>query len=51
MDLTIVKKSWELEKLSEIHNRSIVATAKHLGFELITKDGKIRDSGYVPTLR
>ena len=50
LDLTIVKKSWELEKLSEIHDKSIVATAKHLGFELITKDGKIRDSGYVPTL-
>ncbi len=36
--------------LSEIHDKSIVATARHLGFELITKDGKIRDSGYVPTI-
>jgi PIN domain nuclease of toxin-antitoxin system len=50
LDFTIVKKSWELEKLSEIHDKSIVATARHLGFELITKDGKIRDSGYVPTV-
>src|SRR5207253_8539934 len=50
LDVTIVKKSWELAKLSEIHDKSIVATARHLGFELITKDGKIRDSGYVPTI-
>jgi PIN domain nuclease of toxin-antitoxin system len=50
LDLTIVKKSWEMERLSEIHDKSIVATAKHLGLELITKDAKIRDSGYVPTL-
>ena len=50
LDVTIVKKSMELQKLSEIHDKSIVATARHLGFELITKDGKIRDSGYVPTI-
>jgi len=50
LDLTIIKKSWELKNLSEIHDKSIVATAKHLSFELITKDGRIRDSGYVPTL-
>ena len=50
LDLAIVKKSWELKKLSEIHDKSIVATAKHLGFELITNDGKITDSGYDPTI-
>ena len=50
LDLTIVKKSWELKKLLEIHDKSIVATAKHLGFELITKDGKITGSGYVRTI-
>ena len=50
LDVTIVKKSMELQKLSEIHDKSIVATARHLGFELITKDGKIRDTGYVPTI-
>ena len=50
LDVTIVKKSMELQKLSEIHDKSIVATARHLGFELITKDGKIRDSGYGPTI-
>ncbi len=50
LDLAIVRKSWELEKLSEIHDKSIVATARHLGFQLITRDAKIRDSGYVPTV-
>ncbi len=50
LDLTIVRKSMELDRLLEIHDRSIVATAKHLGFELITKDSRIRDSGYVSTV-
>ena len=36
--------------MTEIHDRMIVATAKHLNFELINRDGGIRDSGYVQTL-
>jgi predicted nucleic acid-binding protein len=50
LDLTIIEKAWELKKLTEIHDRVIVATAKRLGLELITRDEKIRESGYVPTL-
>ena len=50
LDLTIIQKAWELKRLTEIHDRTIVATAKHLNFELITRDGGIRDSGYVQTL-
>ena len=50
LDLPVIQKAWELRKLTEIHDRVIVATAKHLSVELITKDSKIRESGYVPTL-
>jgi len=50
LDLTIIQKGWELKRLTEIRDRTIVATAKHLNFELITRDGGIRDSGYVQTL-
>ncbi len=50
LDLPIIEEAWELRKLTEIHDRVIAATAKLLGFELITKDNNIRESGYVPTL-
>jgi len=50
LDLTIIQKAWELKRLTEIGDRTIVATAKHLNFELITRDGGIRDGGYVQTL-
>ncbi len=50
LDLAVIQEAWELRKLKEIHDRVIVATAKHLGLELITRDNMIRQSGYVPTI-
>lgn len=37
-------------KLSELHDRIIVATAKSLDAVLITKDNEIIDSGFVKTI-
>ncbi len=50
LDLAVVREAWGLRKLREIHDRVIVATAKHLGLELITRDNRIRQSGYVPII-
>jgi PIN domain nuclease of toxin-antitoxin system len=50
LDFTIVKTASELKKLSEIHDRIIVATARHLDLDLISNDGEIHDSGYVRTI-
>ncbi len=46
LDLAIVKEASQLKKLSEIHDRIIVATARHVDLELISSDNEIRESGY-----
>lgn len=57
VDLTqnIVEEAFTLSKVSEMHDRLIVATAKAMGDvrkidHLITKDKNIIESGYVSTL-
>ncbi|HZD12587.1 MAG TPA: PIN domain-containing protein [Candidatus Binatus sp.] len=50
LDFAVVKKASEMNGPGEIHDRLIVATAKHLGLELITDDREIRESGHVNTI-
>jgi len=49
LNITVVLKCQdkELKKISEIHDRIIVATAKLLNVKPITKDPEIQDSGIV----
>lgn len=50
LDITIIKKMEEFNKLPELHDRIIAASAAILNAELITKDSKIKNSGYVRTI-
>jgi len=50
LDIRIIKRIEELTKLSELHDRIIVASADTLKVDLITKDDKIKKSGYVKTI-
>ncbi len=47
LDLPVIRRASDLKGVSEIHDRIIVATAKHLELELITDDEEIRTSGQV----
>jgi len=47
LDLPGIRKASDLKGVSEIHDRIIVATAKHLELELITDDEEVRTSGQV----
>jgi len=47
LDLKVVKKMPELKKLSEPHDKMVVATAQILGAPVITDNNNIRNSGYV----
>ncbi len=47
LDFQVVLVCTELEKVEEMHDRVITATAKLLDVPVITSDGNIRDSGYV----
>ena len=50
LDLAIIREMRLLDKLRELHNRAIVATALLTGSVLLTKDREIVESGYVRTL-
>ncbi len=52
LDLPIVKalRAVNRAKIPEMPDRIIVATAKHLGAEIITKDAAIAAAGLVPTV-
>ena len=50
LDLPVIRKASYLRGISEIHDRIIVATAKHLGLELITDDNEVRNSGLIEAL-
>lgn len=50
LDLTIIKKTEELKRLHEIHDRIITASANIINAEPITKDEGIKKSGYVKTI-
>ena len=47
LDLKVIKASEDLEKLKELHDKIIVASAKVLDCPLITKDRGIKNSNYV----
>lgn len=47
LDFQVVLVCTELEKVEEMHDRVITATAKLLDVPVITSDGNIRESGYV----
>ena len=47
LDLNIIKKIETLRKLSDLHDRIIVASAILMDAELITRDRDIKKSGYV----
>ena len=50
LDMNVIIKLQNLEKLSELHDKIIVATTLILNAKLITKDKNIRDSKYVDTI-
>ena len=52
LDLAIVKalRAVKRAKVPEMPDRIIVATAKHLGAKIITKDAAIAAAGLVPTV-
>jgi predicted nucleic acid-binding protein len=47
LDLPVIRRASDLKGVSEIDDRIIVATAKHLELELITDDEEVRTSGQV----
>jgi len=47
LDLPVIRRASDLKGVSEIHDRIIVATAKHIELELISDDEEVRTSGQV----
>jgi len=47
LDVEVVKGIQELDRLSELHDRIIVATARILNGTLLSNDKDIRDSKYI----
>lgn len=50
LDLRIIQELAGLDKLDELHDRIIVATARILNAQLITKDDGIKGSEYVEVI-
>ncbi len=50
LTLDVVQSASEITDVPELHDRLIAGTARHLGLDLITNDGKIQQSAYVNTL-
>jgi len=50
LNLEIFKTTSEINDIPELHDRLIVATARHLGLPLITNDPVIRNSKFVEVL-
>jgi predicted nucleic acid-binding protein len=49
-DIEVIKEAMDLEAISELHDKIIVATARLLNAALITKDKEIKKTGYVQTV-
>ncbi|MDI6655717.1 MAG: PIN domain-containing protein [Methanobacteriota archaeon] len=47
LDLKVIKEIQKLDKLPELHDKIVVATAQILAADLISKDDEIKKSGYV----
>ena len=50
LDIETIRMTTKLDKLNEIHDKIIVATAQRINASLITKDEEIIKSGYVKTI-
>lgn len=50
LDMNVIKKLEEFNKLTEMHDRIIAASASVINTELITKDRIIKDTGYIRTV-
>lgn len=50
LDLNVVRNIVKLKKINELHDKIIVASAKILEADVITKDEEIKESGYVKTI-
>jgi predicted nucleic acid-binding protein len=50
MDATIIKASFDIDDIPELHDRLIAGTAKAMGLDLITNDPAMEQSGHVRTI-
>ena len=50
LDYPILRKMIDLKDIPELHDKIIVATAKHLNLPIITKDGILQDLPHVKTV-
>lgn len=50
LDYHILRKMIDLKDIPELHDKIIVATAKHLNLPIITKDGILQDLPHVKTV-
>lgn len=50
LDIAIIKTSFEIDDIPELHDRLIAGTAKHLNCNLITNDPVIEVSKHVKTI-
>jgi predicted nucleic acid-binding protein len=50
LTLGVVQAASEIIDVPELHDRLIAGTARHLGLDLVTNDGKIQKSAYVTTI-
>ncbi len=50
LSFEIIETAETITDIPELHDRLIAATAKYLGFELITNDSKIQNSTFVKTI-
>jgi len=50
LDLPVLREMVELKNISELHDKIIVSTAKHLKIPLITKDNVIQNVAAVKTI-
>lgn len=50
LTLGVIQAAAEVTDVPELHDRLIAGTARHLGLDLVTNDGKIQKSAYVTTV-
>lgn len=50
MDLELLKISFQIDDIPELHDRIIAGAAKYLGLEIITNDPAMENSSHVTTI-
>jgi len=50
LDVSILQKMIDLKNITELHDKIIVSTAKHLNLPLITKDSVLRNTTDIKTV-